>query len=157
MYRALMLQAYAAHPEAFTSSAQERERLPLGWWEQRLATGDAANEWVLGAWDRAALLGVAGLTFHTRDKLRHKCGLFGMVVSETHRGHGLGSALVDAALAAARTRPGVMLMQLTVTHSNEPACRLYRRHGFIEFGVEPRAVAVSDGFVDKVHMWRALT
>ena len=28
-YRALMLEAYAAHPDAFTSSVAERERLPM--------------------------------------------------------------------------------------------------------------------------------
>jgi ribosomal protein S18 acetylase RimI-like enzyme len=156
-YRTLMLQAYAAHPEAFSSSAPERERLPISWWEQRVAPSDAAEEWVLGALDGAELVGVAGLSFHTRVKLRHKCSLFGMVVRETHRGQRLGSALVDAALTAARARPGVILVQLTVTQGNEPASRLYRRHGFTEFGIEPLAVAGPEGFVDKVHMWRALS
>jgi hypothetical protein len=35
-YRDLMLEAYAAHPDAFTSSAVERAALPLAWWERRL-------------------------------------------------------------------------------------------------------------------------
>ncbi|MBS0426345.1 MAG: GNAT family N-acetyltransferase, partial [Proteobacteria bacterium] len=34
-YRALMLDAYARHPEAFTSTVAEREPLPLAWWEAR--------------------------------------------------------------------------------------------------------------------------
>jgi hypothetical protein len=38
-YRQLMLEAYTAHPEAFTSSPQERESLPLSWWEGRLQEG----------------------------------------------------------------------------------------------------------------------
>jgi len=30
---------------------------------------------------------------------------------------------------------------------------LYERSGFVEFGVEPYAVAVGESFVSKVHMW----
>ncbi|MGE5667380.1 MAG: GNAT family N-acetyltransferase, partial [Betaproteobacteria bacterium] len=40
-YRALMLEAYAAHPDAFTSTVGERAALPIAWWEARLAEGPA--------------------------------------------------------------------------------------------------------------------
>ena len=43
-YRALMLEAYAAHPDAFTSSLDERASLPLSWGQKRLADeATAAN------------------------------------------------------------------------------------------------------------------
>lgn len=32
-YRALMLEAYGAYPQAFTSSVAERAAMPLSWWE----------------------------------------------------------------------------------------------------------------------------
>ncbi len=48
-YRALMLDAYTRHPDAFTSTAHERAALPLRWWEQRLATDSDAAELVFGA------------------------------------------------------------------------------------------------------------
>ncbi len=35
-YRALMLEAYECHPDAFTSSVAERAQLPLSWWQKRL-------------------------------------------------------------------------------------------------------------------------
>ena len=35
-YRALMLDAYRLHPEAFTSDVSEREALSIEWWENRL-------------------------------------------------------------------------------------------------------------------------
>ena len=34
-YRALMLEAYEAHADAFTSSVAERAALPLDWWQSR--------------------------------------------------------------------------------------------------------------------------
>mgnify|MGYP006177510213 CR=1 FL=1 len=33
-----MLQAYALHPQAFTSSVRERAAMPLSWWESRLSS-----------------------------------------------------------------------------------------------------------------------
>jgi RimJ/RimL family protein N-acetyltransferase len=155
-YRSLMLEAYARYPDAFTSSVQEREALPLDWWRQRLSTSAQANDWVFGAFEGGQLVGVAGLSFHTREKLWHKCTLFGMVVREAHRRQGLGTGLVSAVLAAARHPPGLQLIQLTVSEGNLAAHALYRKLGFTDFGTEPLAVAVPGGYVSKIHMWRPL-
>ncbi len=152
-YRALMLDAYGRHPDAFTSSVAEREALPLSWWQERLSTDAQAASLVLGAFAGDALAGVAGLSFDPRDKARHKAMLFGMYVPEQHRRSGLGRDLVMAALAQARGRAGTRVVQLTVTQGNDAAQALYERCGFVTFGVEPMAVAVAGGFVNKVHMW----
>lgn len=152
-YRALMLQAYALHPDAFTSSVAEREALPLSWWEARLAGGADAKEVVYGAFHEGSLAGVVGLTFDNREKARHKAHLFGMYVPQQYRRLGLGRQLVDMALAVARARAGVQVVQLTVTEGNASAQGLYAACGFQVFGVEPYAVAVGQGFVSKVHMW----
>ncbi len=50
-------------------------------------------------------------------------------VSEAMRGHKLGSALVDYAMAAVALRGGGRL-HLAVDQRNLPALRLYKRHGF---------------------------
>ncbi|MBK7080479.1 MAG: GNAT family N-acetyltransferase [Betaproteobacteria bacterium] len=152
-YRALMLDAYTLHPEAYTSSAEERGALPLSWWESRLAEDQRPAELVLGAFHAGELAGVAGLSFEAREKARHKATLFGLYVRPESRHLGLGRQLVEAALAQAGARPGVRLVQLTVTQGNDDAHRLYARHGFVDFGLEPLAVAVGGGFVAKIHMW----
>ncbi len=155
-YRALMLDAYARHPDAFTSSHAERAALPLAWWQARLAAQSGAAEIVLGARRDGAIAGVAGVAFERREKARHKSTLFGMYVPPAHRQHGLGRALVGAAIAEAEARDGVSVMQLTVSEGNGEAQRLYAACGFVPFGVEPFAVAVGPDFVSKVHMWRRL-
>ena len=147
-----MLQAYAAHPDAFTSSAAERSALSLAWWESRLAVGDGVNELVWGAFLDDALVGAAGLSFESREKARHKATLFGMFVLPMARGLGFGEQLAEALLTHARSRPGVRQVLLTVTQGNAAATGLYTRCGFVPWGVEPQAVAVDGGFVDKVHM-----
>jgi RimJ/RimL family protein N-acetyltransferase len=152
-YRALMLEAYALHPDAFTSSAAERTALPLSWWESRLDEDPLSLELVLGAFHEGRLAGVAGLSFQAREKARHKATLFGMYVPARARNLGLGRLLVQAALAQAKARPGVKLVQLTVTQGNRAAQTLYEKCGFVQFGLEPFAVAVGAEFVSKVHMW----
>lgn len=155
-YRALMLEAYAQHPAAFTSSAEERGALPLQWWESRLDAAPDATTVVLGAFEGNRLAGAAGIEFETRAKARHKATLFGMMVPASSRGRGTGQALVEAAVALARAREGVLLVNLTVTQGNRPAQALYERCGFVTFGVEPLAIAVDATFVGKIHMWRDL-
>jgi len=155
-YRALMLEAYESHPDSFTSSASERAALPLSWWESRLAPGHEPPEMVFGAFQDSELAGAAGLSFESREKIRHKGTLFGMYVPPRFRGLGLGRQLVAAALEYARSRTGIKIVQLTVSQGNASAETLYRRCGFVEFGVEPFAVAVASGYVSKVHMWCAV-
>jgi ribosomal protein S18 acetylase RimI-like enzyme len=152
-YRELMLEAYAAHPEAFTSSFTERAALPLSWWETRLTDAASPTEVVFGASEGGTLSGVAGLSFETREKTRHKATLFGMYVARAYRGQGLGQQLVTAALNYARARPGMRIVQLTVTDGNLSAQALYSQNGFVAFGIEPYAVAVGTQYVSKVHMW----
>ncbi|MFZ5550569.1 MAG: GNAT family N-acetyltransferase, partial [Pseudomonadota bacterium] len=107
-YRALMLDAYARHPEAFTSTVAERAALPLAWWEHRVASTD---ERVVGAIIGDTLAGAAGLSRETRERTHHKALLFGMYVPQTHRRLGLGRALVQAVLAEAAAWPGLRVVQ----------------------------------------------
>ncbi len=152
-YRRLMLEAYTRHPEAFTSSAEERAALPEAWWEARLAEGPDAPEAVFGAFVGDELAGTVGLLFEPRAKGRHKATLFGMMVDAAHRRHGLGAQLVVAALDHARSLPQLLLVQLTVTDGNDGARALYERFGFQPWGREPYAVAVGGRHVAKIHMW----
>lgn len=151
-YRALMLQAYAEHPDAYTSTVAEREPLPLAWWRERMPLADDAATLVVGALVDDVLVGAAGLAFERRVRTAHRATLFGMVVQPAFRRRGLGRALVEAVLAQARARPGLQRVQLTVTRGNAEAERLYAACGFSTWGVEPQAVRLGDGWLDKAHM-----
>jgi RimJ/RimL family protein N-acetyltransferase len=155
-YRALMVGAYRDERDAFTSTAAERESLPLTWWEARIAVVADAAELVFGAFVEQQLVGVAGLTYERRTRTKHKATLFGMFVHPDFRGRGIAGALVRAVLAQARAAPGVEVVQLTVTETNEPALRLYERCGFRVFGAEPLAVRIGADFLGKTHMWCAV-
>ncbi|WP_288099901.1 GNAT family N-acetyltransferase [Pseudomonas sp.] len=152
-YRELMLEAYDRHPQAFTSSVRERASMPLQWWESRLTS---KLDPVFGAFEEGRMAGIVGLALEPREKARHKATLFGMYVSADVRQRGLGYQLVQAVLAEAQQHPELRLIKLTVTAGNDAAFNLYRRCGFIQFGLEPMAVRVGEEYFDKIHMWREI-
>lgn len=154
-YRDLMLHAYAAAPDAFTSTAEERAAEPDAWWLARIADPKGLSQ-AFAALSEGELVGTVTIEFSAKPKTRHKAHLIGMFVQESARGLGAGRALVDAALAAAAARPGVQVVTLTVTDGNQPAIRLYEHCGFESFGVEPMAIWTPGGFRSKVHMWLRL-
>ena len=64
----------------------------------------------------------------THETLRHS-GVLGMGVAASHRGRGVGSALLQATLAAA-TSKGIRRIELVVRADNAAAIALYERRGF---------------------------
>lgn len=154
-YRALMLQAYAAAPDAFTSTPEERAAEPASWWLARVEDPKGLSE-VFAAIAGGELVGTVTIEFSAKPKIQHKAHLIGMFVRESARGLGAGRALVEAALAAAAARPDVQVVTLTVTEGNQAAIKLYQACGFVSFGVEPMAIATPGGFRSKVHMWLKL-
>ena len=64
---------------------------------------------------------------------RHGFGEFGMLVDREWRGRGVGSALIQAAIAWARDQ-GLHKLCLEVFTQNTAAIALYRKCGFVEEG-----------------------
>ena len=85
-----------------------------------------------------------------QGKESHKGLLWGMYVRDAARGSGAADALVGAVIGHARTEVESLLLAVGV--HNEPAQRLYRRHGFVEYGREPRALKVGDVYYDEIMM-----
>lgn len=150
-YRDLMLEAYVLAADAFTSTASERAREPLSWWEQRIASADGLSL-CFGAFADAGLVGTVALEFNAKPKTSHSALVLGMYVRPDARGRGLAGGLMRAALAAASARREIDVLRLTVTEGNESAIGLYRSVGFESWAVEPRAIRTPDGFKGKVHM-----
>ncbi|NUP86292.1 MAG: GNAT family N-acetyltransferase [Burkholderiaceae bacterium] len=155
IYRALMLEAYERSADAFTTTAAERRAEPLSWWAERIgsASGRATS---FGAWEGDDLVGAVAVEYSLKPKTRHTALVLGMYVQPLRRARGVGKLLMAAAIAAARLRPEVCMLSLTLTEGNEPALRLYRAVGFTTWGIEPMAIRTDSGFKGKVHMSLAL-
>ncbi|MBK6018343.1 GNAT family N-acetyltransferase [Streptomyces sp. MBT53] len=79
----------------------------------------------------------------------------GLAVAEEARGHGVGRALIRAAVAEARRR-GARRLTLRVLGHNTPARKLYAAEGFEVEGVLPEEFLLDGEYVDDVLMGRAL-
>ena len=77
-------------------------------------------------------------------------GVLGILVAEPDRGTGVGTALLEHALASARGRFDVI--RLSVFTINRDAQRLYARFGFVPSGHVPRAIRRGSEYFDEDEM-----
>lgn len=149
LFREIRLEALQRAPEAFGSTFEHEGSQSLERFAEVLVQAD-----VFGAFRDADLIGMAGFRGQTGAKQAHKGSLWGMYVRSRARGSGVARPLVEAVLAHARDR--VELVQLTVVKENEAAQRLYRRCGFVAYGLEVHALKHGGRYYDEVLMAVAL-
>jgi len=90
------------------------------------------------------------VTIKSRPSQAHS-GVLGMGVIEPYRGRGIGRALMDAALKAAKAK-GLTRVELTVRVDNEPAKKLYDAFGFVVEGICQRHMCINGEYTDSYYM-----
>jgi RimJ/RimL family protein N-acetyltransferase len=135
-------------PLAFSSSPEDDRGLDLARMRGGLADGTTV---LFGAFD-PGLLGTVGLARETHRKAAHLATVWGMYVTPARRRTGLGRALLTAAIAHARTLPGLRQLSLGVNETTPGARALYESLGFVRWGTEPRAVFHDGRFAAEDHM-----
>ncbi|MBV8049300.1 MAG: GNAT family N-acetyltransferase [Paludibacterium sp.] len=153
-YRALRLAALATDPVSFHSYPDEEGAMSEAQFAARLT--EPPCEGVFGAFVDGRLLGVAGLVGSPRRKLAHKLTLVGVYVTPDARGQGLARRLAEAAIARAKSLPGITRLLLGVHGTNHAAIALYRSLGFEAYGHEPEAMIVDGQTHDEILMGMSL-
>lgn len=148
-YRTIRLASLAREPDAFGSVHAVEASRPLSDFAERLTSSS-----VFGAYAGGTLVGVAGFKQQAGPKDHHKGFVWGMYVQGDWHGQGVGRALMDAIIDAARGT--VEQLTLAVVQGNDAAIALYRKVGFEVYGIEPRALKSASGYVDEVLMVRIL-
>lgn len=132
LWRQVRLAALAEAPSAFGST--------LAQWT---GAGDTEQRW------RARLSDVplnlvfsidgqpAGMVSATGPSDDASIELISLWVAPFARGHGVGDAAVRRVLAWAESHHGDSSVWLSVKKNNQPAIRLYERHGFADAGPSP--------------------
>lgn len=145
-YKALRDAMLAGHPEAFTSDAETESQRDLASYRSRLAGGsNGGTLFTLLALDGARVVGALTCEREPRRKVQHIAHLVGMMVADTHRGRGIGRALLAATIARLQATEGLAQVTLSVTASNRAAVGLYESVGFTRYGRLLDAIRLPDG------------
>jgi len=127
LWRALRLGALADAPYAFGSRLRDWQDAPEERWRERLELPGSHN---LMAFRAGAPAGMAtGIPGDAADSVQ----LISMYVGPSARGLGVGSVLLDAVEQWA-VASGADRLLLHVVATNDPARRLYGRHGLVVTG-----------------------
>lgn len=154
-FHAFRLAALLEAPTAFGSSYEEERLFPRSVIEARLAS--KPDRGPFGAFEHSALVGLVALGRENQQKLAHKALIWGLYVAPQARGRGIGHALLQQAIALARSVKGIRQVNLSVNASNIAAIRLYESAGFRPYGREPGAMLVDGELHDELHMTLPLT
>ncbi|MBX3401836.1 MAG: GNAT family N-acetyltransferase [Phycisphaeraceae bacterium] len=148
-YAVLRREMLRDSPLAFAASESTDVAIDPAKVAQRLAEPGVV---IVGAFGGGALVGVASLMRQPHPKMAHRAYVYGVYVTPSWRGRGVGEGVMRAAIDAARAWPDVDSIGLSVSAATVHARRLYERLGFAAWGVEPGALRWEGRAYDEVHM-----
>ena len=149
-YQSLRLRGLQECPEAFASSYEEEVSTPLTEIERRLLPKiDSA---IFGAFHEEIPIAVVGLQRENMVKLAHKAFIWGMYVAPEARTRGVGTQILSHALRHAANVLGTRQVNLGVNTKNVAAVALYKKLGFMQYGLERGFLLVGGEFHDEYHM-----
>ena len=147
----LRLEMLRNDPASFADSTEEHETTTVDSVRQRLEESDPASNFVVGSFADGRLTGSAGFFRRPNNKERHKGHVWGVYVSLSQRGKGVGKALMLEIIRRAKEIEGIEQITLVVS-AKLPAQRLYKALGFESYGIEPHSLKIGDQYVDDVLM-----
>jgi ribosomal protein S18 acetylase RimI-like enzyme len=156
VFREQRIRALREHPEVFGRSPEEVAAVEV-LAEQFREDAGAEHDVMMGAFEGAALVGVAGCHRERAVKQRHVATIWGVYVVPERRGTGLGRRLVVEAMARARTWTGLECLWLDVVTTNTGARALYASLGFKGVAIKPRVLKVDGRYYDEELMVLQLT
>jgi RimJ/RimL family protein N-acetyltransferase len=98
---------------------------------------------------------VASTDIHLLDKTEKHVGVFGIILDKDFRGEGLGKLLMELILKEAEKELSELkIMTLQVYEANSIAQGLYKKMGFIEYGLLPKGISRVGTFEDTILMYK---
>lgn len=145
MWKEFRLYALRTSPLSFASTYEEEVTKDDEYWKKSCQTAD-----IFGAFIASRIIGVVGFYVCEQERMKHKGRFFGMYVHPDYRGKGIAGTLLRAVIEHAKTR--VIQLQCSVMVVNQSAVALYKKHGFVSWGIEPRALCIDGFYRDDHHM-----
>jgi GNAT superfamily N-acetyltransferase len=123
----ILIEAVAAGASVHFMHPLKREDADA-FWDSALAAAARGERIVLGAWDGALLLGTVTLQLHCPPNQPHRAEIAKMMTRLSHRGRGIGTALLQAAeKLAVQNRRNLLVLD---TARDEGASAFYEKQGY---------------------------
>lgn len=149
----LWLEALQQDPTAFGSSYEEEILFDDDVWKTRLDTAYRQDgNMTLYAEIEGQLIGLMGAEWSQRINYRHVATIYSVYVTDSMRGHGIGSLLLQTLLDKLATIPQIEKAGLTVTVDQTSAVALYEKFGFQRIGIAEKELKISGHYYDIYHM-----
>lgn len=150
-YWTLRLEALQKYPNAFGASYEESVLISKE--EKTKRIGQDSSNYILGAFTADGLIiGSVGFYREQSLKLKHKALIWGVYVSEQYRGQGIAKRLMVEVIQKAEQLEGLKQINLCVEGTNVAAIELYRKLGFVTYGVEKNALVYAGQSYDEEMM-----
>ena len=147
----LRMMALETDPWSFVDSPEELRAMSVQEFATRLRA-DHAENFIVGAFEQGAAVGMVGCYQEVPLKRRHKAWIWGVFVAPAARGRGIAKSLMQAGIQRAKTIRGVEMLLLTVAVDQPAPRKLYASLGFRSFGVEPRGLKIGNDSHDEENM-----
>ena len=108
------------------------------------AVNDSPNDLMIVCEVEGRIAGNCHLTFGSKIKTRHR-GDIAIALYRDFWGLGIGTAMFEAMIAAARARDGIKQLELEFIEGNSRARALYEKMGFRITAVRPEHICLKDG------------
>jgi RimJ/RimL family protein N-acetyltransferase len=147
-YREIRLEALKLFPESFGSDYESEAAKPKLHMEIGIEQ-QAADTFLMGAFDGEKLFGICGFMRDLRPKVQHRGLIIQMYIQPAYQGKKLGLQLLQATTAEAFKTPEVEQIVLGVITHNISAIKTYEQAGFKEFGTHPNYLKIGDRYFDE--------
>ncbi len=91
------------------------------------------------------------LMMNDRIKTKHRANV-AIALLKDYWNLGIGTKMFEAMIEGAESRGDIMQLELEVIEGNERAIALYKKMGFVEYGVRENAIRLKDGTLLKEYM-----
>jgi RimJ/RimL family protein N-acetyltransferase len=99
------------------------------------------------------VIATAGIDMH--DKTQNHVGVLGISIAKNFRGDGIGKLLMDLIIKEAKKKiAAIKIVTLNVYSTNSIARNLYKKIGFIEYGILPKGIIRGGKFEDTILMYK---
>lgn len=124
--------------------------------ERVLSGYEGETNMTLYAESEGQLVGMMGAIWSTRIKTGHIATIYGVYVTLSMRGKGVGLQLMQSLLDELANIPQITKVKLAVTVTQSSAQALYAKFGFETIGIAKRELKINGHYYDEILMEKLL-